>query len=878
MHRRHRLLDRLADGLDARPVKIVLAALILVSVLPVHGLDEALRPYFLVIFGVELALRVAHLRRRAHENESPRLERLLLTLDFIAVLSFLPFERVLHAEALVALPVLRLSRLLLLLRFARELALDVYSILTRREQLHQFGLVTGAVWALAFGAAVFLDHLGVAHDYDGRGAPAETSFFDRLWWSFRQLESGDNLVQNLHVHPVVAVLSLGLTIVGVFVISFIIGIGANVVEQVVRAERRRPVSYAGHSLVVGAVHEAEVLVREFVGLYERNRALRRISPAEVWQWLVRRGPPPRRHALPRMVLLGPADEPPTYLYDPSMRWVIYRQGDGAEPEALARAGAAHAKRALLLSRPDAGPDADAVTAMALASLRALNARAHVFVEVRESQNRELLLAVGGPGTFPLDMPRVLGLFLCQHLVTPGVEALYADLMTSEGSEFYTHLFVEPGDAPAIAALAEEDGCISFARMARAAYRQRGILLAGVFLGEDAPRRAPGGLVPVEGVEQWLNPLRAPEPGSPPDRLGARAGRVPARLLRGLIAVSATYAPLRRYGRDLVMGHGIAPEPSAAAAPPSHPGAQGWAEGLALTLGSLSRVLVVGYSAALPALLAELARFVPGVEVILVLGERGDERVPLLDRLASLGIRLDAGRPPPGEEGASVALPHGGRATVYTQRGHDLAAFAVKIVARSGELGAAVFLREPDAKDSDARTAMRLLRFVRALESREITHGERLHVVAEFDSVTKGEHVRRLVDAGRCGFAGPDRLRLTLISTERIKNYFMVHSAFVPGVASLYEEILSEEGQEIVRLEPQRGAEGGGAIDLDGLREALGSRALIPIGLELSDGSVLLRPDPRASIPIAQIRAVYALAESRDMEPPEVKEARARAAA
>ncbi|EYF04683.1 hypothetical protein [Chondromyces apiculatus] len=899
MTSRSRILDKLARGLEARFVKVLLAALIIVSVLPVRGLEETLRPLFLVVFGIELALRFVLLRRPG--APSPRLERLLFALDFLAFLSFLPLERLLHAHAVVALPVLRLSRLLLLVRFTRELALDLYSIVTRREQLHQFGLVTAAVWALAFGSAVVLDHLGITHDYDGREIQGQASFIDRLWWSFRQLESADNLVEHLHVHPAVALLSLGLTVVGVFVISFIIGIGANVVDQVVRAERRRPVGYAGHALVVGAVHEAEMLVREFVGLYERNSTLRRIRLSEIWQWLVRHGPLPRRHALPRMVLLGPRDEPPDYLMDPLMRWVVYRQGDGAEPEALARVGASEVKRVLVLARADAGPDADAVTAMALASLRAFNTRAQVFVEVRESQNRELLRAAGGPGTFPLDMPRILGLFLCQHLVTPGVEALYADLMTTDGSEFYTHLFVDEGDGAALARLGDVDGTISFVRMAREAYRARGVILTGIFLGEEEPHRALGGLPRVEGLVQWLNPLRTPVPGSPVARFGARAGRIPARKLRGLIGVSAGYAPLRRYGRDLVMGRGMARaekgegreeqgerEAEVGSAGDTAFGSEEsrsvarWARGLALTTGAASRVLVVGYSATLPALLHELARFVPGVEVILVLGERGDERMPLGERLGSLGLGLDPAQAPPGAEGATAALPHGGRATVYTQTGHDLTSFAVQAVAGSGPLSAAVFLREPEAVDGDARTALRLLRFVRALEHRELAPGERLHLVVEFDSVAKGEHIRRLVDAHRCGFDGPEGLRVTLISTERIKNYFMVHSAFVPGVTSLYDEILGEEGQEIVRLDPARedlaGTPAGARLGFGGLLEALAPRGLIPVALEHEDGRVMLNPPPQLAFSLRQIRAVFALAEIQELEPPEVAALRARSAA
>ncbi|WP_104985072.1 hypothetical protein [Sorangium cellulosum] len=856
------VLLRLAGALETRPVKLVLSILILVSVLPIPALDDELRPYFLGIFGVELVLRAVllrHQRQGPHGRGTPRLDVLLFAFDVLAWMSFLPLEQLLDAHAAHALPMLRLSRLFLLLRFTREIALDFYAIMTRRELLEQFGLVTLAVWGLAFGAAVLLGHLGITHDYDGRGPAPDVSILDRIWWSFRQLESADNLVEHLRVHPVVAVISLGLTIVGVFVTSFIIGIGANVIEQVVRAARRRPVGYAGHTLVIGPVHGAEILVQEFVRLYERHRALRSLRLAEVWQWLVRRGPPPTRHALPRMALLGTEDDPPPYLYAPGMRWVEYRQGDSAQPEALGRVGAGGAKRALLLARPDAGPDADAVTAMALSSFRAQNRRGHVFVEVHESRNRELLEAVGGPGTYPLDMPRVLGLFLCQHLITPGVEALYADLMTADGSEFYTHIFLGEGEARAVAALGDgRSGEISFSRMAQAAY-QKSVILAGVFLGDHVPRRREGELVPMEGLAPWLNPALDPPEGSPARALGARAGRVPAARLRGLIGVTATYTPLRRYGRELLMGRGVA---AAAEAEPGE-AARAWAGRLSLRRGHLRRVLIVGYSAALPSLLHALGQFVPGIEVTLVLGERGDERMPLPERLASLGLALAPDGPPPGQEGAALALPRGGRATVYTQRGQDLASLAVRCAGRGAPPGAAVFLSEPEGLDRDARTAMRLIRFARALESRELAHGGRLHVLAEFSSVAKGEHVRRLLDAGKCGFAGPDRLRLSLVSTERIKNYFMVHSAFVPGVTALYEELLGEGGQDLVRLDAPPRAQAAGALRFDELRGALELRGAIPMALELDDGAVLLNPEPGAAFPAARIRAVYALARSPD---------------
>jgi hypothetical protein len=874
--------QRVARLLERRPVKIALGLVIFVSLLPVPRLEHTLRPAFIGLFAIELFLRAVALRRPREERQ--RFEWTFFVVDLVAFASFLPLERLVDPTWTAWLLALRLARLALLLRFARELAADVYSIVTRREQLQQFGLVTVIVWSLAFGTAVVLQHLPIPYEFNGKRRPEDADFIDRVWWAFRQLESADNLVSTVKDSPPIAVFSLGLTIVGVFMVSFIIGIGSNVVDQVVRAERRRPVDYHQHSLVIGPVHEAEMLVREFVRLYERNRILRRwFRPRELLAWLTRHAPFPRRHALPRMTLLGTTEDPPVYLYDAMMRWVVYREGAGWDPDALARVNAKTAKRAILLSRADAGLDADAVTSMTLASFRAQNHDAQVFVEVVESENRGLMMAVGGEHTFPLDMPRFLGLFLCQHLVTPGVEVLYTDLMTADGSEFYTHMFVEPGEREMLEHLgAATGGVIDFEALARVAYAERGVILSGVFLGDAQPQPTRG-LIPVAGLAQWLNPLRDPPEGSDAWKQGARAGKIPANKLRGIIGVTATYIPLRRYGHDLVQGHGIdvgTKKPPAAA----RADVVGWVEGTHMARGLLSRVLVVGYSAALPSMVRELARFMPGVDATLILGERGDERISLSARLASLGLGIDGDAEPPGRNGKALPLEHGGRVTVYTHKGHDLASFAVQCAKKGAPIGAVVFLSEPDAVDRDARTAMRLLRFVRAIESKEIVPGDKLHVLAEFVSVQKGEHARRLVHWKSCHFQSEACLRLSLVSTERIKNYFMVHSAFVPGVTALYDEILDEDGQEIVRLEPDRKSARQGLVRFEELREAFAARQVIPIAIELRKKSkdaeisleVVLNPPRERVIDLAEVAAVYALAESRDFEDAETREARGRA--
>lgn len=835
----------IARVLEHRLSKAVLAGLVIVSLLPhERWLELTLRPLFLAVFGGELLARYLVWRKERRSETASR--ALFVIADVFAFLSFLPIELLVGEEKAQLLAFLRLTRLLMLLRFAKDLALDIYTIMTRREQLQQFALVTGAVLVLSFVSAVILAQLAIPHD-----ALLKPRFVDQLWWSFRQMESADNLVPTLRNNPVLVVLSLLLTVTGVFVISFIIGIGTTVVDQVVHTERRRPLSYRGHTIVTGPVHASEVLIREFVRIYAKNRQLP--APEKVMTWLRTMSPVESAKSFPRVALLGRKDEPPPYLWEPLMRWVVYREGDAGEPTSLDRVAAAHAKRAILLAREDLAHEADAVTLATLAAFRAKNPRAHAFVEVTDSALVPLIKQVGGPGTVALDVPHLLGMFLCQHLVTPGVETLYRDLLTADGSEIYTHVFVDEGEKRALAA--GGDAHLPFADLARAAYRRHGVILIGAFLGAQPRSRGPNGLVPSDDLVPWLNPHVIPDDDARPAALGARAGLLPLATLRGIIGIAESYLPLAAVARDLTGGVDV---PAVKDFVPD-------AELTALT-GAVSlpppgpkRVALIGTSDALPALLRELSRYVPGVDARLFLSSRGDERTPLTRRLENLKVGFEPGDPLPGLEGRAFHLEHGGTLTVHTHVGPDLAGFAARVHEKLPPVEAAVFLSEPEGDERDARTALRILRFVRLLEEKKIPRGDTLHVLAEFISVEKGAHIQTHVDAHTCGFASASDLRLTLVSTDTIKNYFMVHSAFVPGVTQLYESLLEERGQEIVRLRFTAPATLA-TTTLRALQQALVPKGGIAFALELRGVGVVLAPAVDRRFATSEITGVYVVAD------------------
>ncbi len=803
--------------LEDRWVRLGLGILIILSVLPFDVVEVALRPMFLSVFGVEVALRlwlVATGRTRPD-----RAEWAFIVFDLVAVISFLPLEEWFGAHA-HWLRAFRLVRLLVLVRFTRALAADVYRVLTRREQLQQLTLVTLAVLALSFVGAVVLGQVGVLHDYDGVDGPGNETFWDQVWWSFRQVESPDNLVATLGAHPLVLVTSLGLTITGIFVFSYLIGVGTNVVEQVVRAERRRPIGYRNHTLVIGPVHQSELLVREFVRIHEKNRELWRIALREVWDWLVHRHPRPRRHALPRIALLGLPDDPPDYLYEPGMRWVVYRQGDGADPEALERVNVNEVRRAVLLAPCDV-PDPDALTLARLAAIRSVNPDAHVFVEIVDSANIELARAVGDRGTFPLDTARVLGLFLCHHLLVPGIDRLLGELLSAHGSEVYTHLFVHDWERRTLKAVLP-DGEVDFAALAAHAHAEARVTLLGLFLGDPIQSRR--GLLPTDELEPWINPLDSGRQSGE-----GLAGRVPVRRLQGIFGVSETYLPMRRVARALQTG---AVDFNARSVDAGE--AEAICRAVDLAAEPAPRhVLVVGFSRALPHMIAALAHFVPKLDVRVVLD--GEDAVAAR-RLATLGVSPDNPEGP---------LERGGRLRVFHRRG-DLGKEAAQC--RGPDLDAAVFLAEDACPHGDAVTALRVLHFARASRG----PSNPLRLLVEVQAVYRGTRLQEQL--ARLGYGH----RLTLLSTDQVQNYFMVHSAFVPGLTAIYEQLLGTRGQEIVRL-PLGPIAGDLEVNFEELRLAFIKRGALPLAVETLEG-LRVNPSRDLTFRAKELRAIYAVAD------------------
>ncbi|MFN7971764.1 MAG: hypothetical protein U0166_05375 [Acidobacteriota bacterium] len=135
-------------------------------------------------------------------------------------------------------------------RLLAPFASDLVALTARPERRRQLAFVLASVAALCAISAIPITNLGVGLDADSDGVvePGEQGFADALWWSFRQIESPDNIVKEPRATLIFA-LSLILNVSGFFVFSFI-GISATLVADLVEVSRLQRVGFHNHVVVL----------------------------------------------------------------------------------------------------------------------------------------------------------------------------------------------------------------------------------------------------------------------------------------------------------------------------------------------------------------------------------------------------------------------------------------------------------------------------------------------------------------------------------------------------------------------------------------------------------------------------------------------------
>lgn len=489
--------EQLDDLFERDLTKLILSTLIIVSVLP-FGIVERFSMVLFAIFAIELALRVIVIQDKLKKGEANRAELLILVLDFLAVLSFLPLEHVIETIDLSYLRLIRLFRMLLLVSYWHGIVADVWTILTRREQRYQLAFVATIALMLALIAATLLSHPFFARiDFNEDGNPANESFLTILWWAFRQLQDPGNMLRD--PAPTLAfALSVTLTLSGLFVLSFLIGIGTSVVEQLVKISRERPVGMREHAVIGNVGPHSRVLVDELTHYFRKS--LRS----------------------PRILALGSAEERYDYMHEEQLRKIRYRQGSPGSAYDLERADAVRANRIILLGDPQE-PNSDSEVIAQVLSVRAINDRAWVFAELFQAENVAAARRAGGPRTIAMLPNRLVSMLIANLALVPEARPVYEQLLTSLGEEIYTCVYGlgALANTPAPSAQLPEFGALR-----RYAQQHYGIILLGYLLEGSRP----------DGLEHVLNPASDDVP--PPTKL------------RGFFGVSPNFDRLREFVEDL----------------------------------------------------------------------------------------------------------------------------------------------------------------------------------------------------------------------------------------------------------------------------------------------------------------------------------------
>ncbi len=778
-------------------VRVLLSLLILLSVLPldafadIDGL-EFLRGrqgifdwWFLGIFGLEFLVRLAVFVRHVRAGQATFGETVLLVLDLIAVLSFLPLQRMFGFRYV---RLIRLVRLVLLLGYWGDMMRDLWRILMSRERRFQvaFVLVTGFLLSLA--AAVVLHAvLGEAPGPDG----FPSDFLGRFWWSFMQVEDPGNLWREPN-HIWVVGVSVALTLAGLLLFSFLVGIGTSAIEELMIRSRTRPVQSRDHTVILGLGEHSHFLLAEFAGIYRKNlRAF-------------------------RGAVLGPTERPPDSVAD-AIDAFSYRHGDPVRAEDLDRVAVSRAKRVVILGTQPGDPDA-AVVAAILAT-RDRNPRVHLYADLEHESSLDAARSAGGARTHVIGSGSFVGNYIAQNMANAGIYRLYRQLLTSDGCEIYSYVFDSAERARFLGSGAAGTSLDLSALHDRAA-RDHNVWMLGVFI-------APPGDPDAEFDD--LRVLLAPTPDSVPPDMVDDAGRMRADAVRGVIGVSLRWNDVRDFGRSFVAHPHSAPAGDAQAF-----------DGLELVPSGhdVRRVLVLGDSRRIPRVLTDVTVFYGDVGFDVLV--RDESRVPVLLR----DVRSAFTRSLPGvtfEESSTAdhtllevrSESGSARVRVAVADWSDSTRLVHDPVINLATVDVVLFLPRTRGADAlDGVVALECLQLARLEASGQLPYPPHTRVLAMIQDPVKGDLLERRLDEMT---GGPGRERFTIVSSERVRHHFIVQNVFVRGLNAVFRELFDPAGPSIRRMEPRKAGPGALAGDFDPhvlARHLLVERGCAFLGVEL----------------------------------------------
>lgn len=362
-------------------------------------------------------------------------ELALLLVDLCAAASFLSDF---VAWDINYLRLLRLIRLIKLSRFLRPMLKDLQVIVTRRGIKRQLLFILIVILLLStFGGIVYYYIELVAK----RSAVAP-DFFQSLWWSFIHVQDPGNMAGDNRSLEV-ALLGVVLTMLGVFVLSFIIGLGQEVIQELLELNRKSRYRGKAHYIIFGWRPTIVPFIRKILSVLRDNGFSRR-----------------------KVVIVQCRSK--DYVNDVEIAFrnrnvYCYHYESGDEIEALHRANIEQAGVVLALPDDENEYNNDAEVTRKIIIARKMNPSLRIIALLDDPFNLYSAKQAGSTllarnpecGLHYIDLvinASFLGGYICQNLFFREINHIYQELLTHEGSEIYYLEFSDYSGDPALARL------------------------------------------------------------------------------------------------------------------------------------------------------------------------------------------------------------------------------------------------------------------------------------------------------------------------------------------------------------------------------------------------------------------------------------------